>query len=86
MDRQVRPDGSHFEQSTYYHLYALDMFLFHAIVFKPSARYCAALTRLAEYLDALAGAGQSLPLLGADDGGRFFHPYGPRGLCHCDVG
>ena len=77
MDRQVRPDGSHFEQSTYYHLYALDMFLFHAIVSKPSARL-RALTRKAEYLDALAGVGQSLPLLGDDDGGLFFHPYGPR--------
>src|SRR5581483_7793026 len=32
MDKQVREDGSHFEQSTYYHGYAVDMFLFHAIV------------------------------------------------------
>ncbi|HWF45975.1 MAG TPA: heparinase II/III family protein, partial [Bryobacteraceae bacterium] len=32
MDRQVRNDGSHFEQSTYYQVYALDMFLFHAIL------------------------------------------------------
>ena len=30
---RIRPDGSHFEQSTYYHVYALDMFLFHAITF-----------------------------------------------------
>src|SRR2546422_11431165 len=26
-ERQVRPDGMHFEQSTYYHTYALDFFL-----------------------------------------------------------
>jgi hypothetical protein len=29
LERQVRPDGGHFEQSTYYHLYALDFFLLH---------------------------------------------------------
>ena len=78
MERQIRPDGSHFEQSSYYHLYALDMLLFHAIVSKPSAAHLAVLTRMAEYLDALAGPGETLPLLGDDDGGRFFHPYGPR--------
>ena len=27
MERQVRADGSHFEQSAYYHVYALDFFL-----------------------------------------------------------
>ena len=27
MERQVREDGSHFEQSAYYHVYALDFFL-----------------------------------------------------------
>src|SRR5213075_3247545 len=32
MDFQVRPDGSHFEQSSYYHVYALDMFLFHYVL------------------------------------------------------
>jgi Heparinase II/III-like protein/Heparinase II/III N-terminus len=76
IERQIRPDGSHFEQSSYYHLYALDMLLFHAIVSKPSRTYLAVLSRMAEYLDALAGPSQTLPLLGDDDGGRFFHPYG----------
>ncbi|HLK35016.1 MAG TPA: heparinase II/III family protein, partial [Terriglobales bacterium] len=33
--RQVRADGSHVEQSSYYHLYATDMFLLHAILAKP---------------------------------------------------
>ena len=78
MQRQVRSDGSHFEQSSYYHLYALDMFLFHAAISKPSPTYLASLMRMAEYLDALAGPSQTLPFLGDDDGGRFFHPYGPR--------
>src|SRR5438270_11156758 len=30
--RQVRPDGFHFEQSTYYHVYALDFFLHAAVL------------------------------------------------------
>ena len=30
--RQVRADGSHFEQSSYYHLYALDWLLFHRAI------------------------------------------------------
>jgi hypothetical protein len=79
MDRQVRPDGAHFEQSTYYHVYALDMFLFHALLnpdVPPS--YRAKLARMAEYLDACLPPNQALPFLGDDDGGRFFHPYGAR--------
>lgn len=78
MDRQVRADGSHFEQSTYYHVYALDMFLFHAILAPPSESYRRKLALMAEYLDALMGPGRSLPSMGDDDGGRFFHPFGPR--------
>ena len=35
MGRQVRDDGSHFEQSSYYHLYALDLFLLHAVLSRP---------------------------------------------------
>ena len=30
--RQVREDGGHFEQSSYYQVYALDMFLFDAVL------------------------------------------------------
>src|SRR5579871_5340507 len=78
MSRQVREDGSHFEQSTYYHVYALDMFLFHAILARPSESYRSKLGLMAEYLDALMGPGRSLPSMGDDDGGRFFHPFGPR--------
>ncbi|MGI8962443.1 MAG: alginate lyase family protein [Bryobacteraceae bacterium] len=78
LDRQVRPDGSHFEQSTYYHVYALDMFLFHAIVSHPAREYMEALARMADFLHALLGPARSLPFLGDDDGGRWFHPYGPR--------
>ncbi|MFN7939212.1 MAG: alginate lyase family protein [Bryobacteraceae bacterium] len=79
MERQVRPDGSHFEQSTYYHVYALDMFLFHAIL-NPSVptAYRARLERMAAYLDACLPPSGALPFFGDDDGGRFFHPYGER--------
>lgn len=78
MRRQVRPDGGHFEQSTYYHVYALDMFLFHAVLAAPSAQYRDGLARMAGYLDALLGPSRTLPAIGDDDGGRFFHPFGAR--------
>jgi len=38
LDRQVLADGCHFERSIYYHVYALDMFLFHAILRGPIMR------------------------------------------------
>ena len=78
MARQVRDDGSHFEQSTYYHVYALDFFLLYRAVAKPSASYDTRLVAMAEYLDALLGVNGTLPLIGDDDGGRLFHPYGER--------
>ena len=78
MERQVREDGSHFEQSSYYHLYALDLFLFHALIEEPPAGYRRKLEAMADYLAALAGPSGMLPFLGDDDGGRVFHPYGLR--------
>jgi hypothetical protein len=78
MERQVHPDGSHFEQSTYYHLYATDMFLWHAILAKPDREYMDKLEKMAEYLNAVMGPSRILPFLGDDDGGRLFHPYGER--------
>jgi hypothetical protein len=83
MQVQVREDGSHFEQSTYYHVYALDMFLFHAVISKPSATYKRRLARMADYLDALLGPDRHLPFFGDDDGGRWFHPYGSRAAFGC---
>ena len=76
--RQVRPDGSHFEQSAYYHVYALDFFLFHAVLARPGGEYTARLETMAGYLRALMGPARALPLVGDDDGGRLFHPYGER--------
>jgi hypothetical protein len=78
MERQVREDGSHFEQSTYYHVYALDMFLWHELLAETSAQYKDKLLRMANYLAALLGSGETIPLIGDDDGGRLFHPYGER--------
>ena len=78
MRRQVREDGSHFEQSMYYHVYALDMFLFHGVLAGMDEEYLSKIERMAEYLDALMGSGRRLPFLGDDDGGRLFHPYGRR--------
>lgn len=78
MDAQVRADGSHFEQSSYYHVYALDMFLFHAVLAPTSPHYHAKLALMAEYLEALLGPGRRLPAIGDDDGGRFFSPFGAR--------
>ncbi len=77
MERQVRADGSHFEQSSYYHVYALDLFLFHSLLEAPPESYREKLVRMGRYLDALLGPGRVLPLIGDDDGGRLFHPYGP---------
>jgi hypothetical protein len=78
MERQVLPDGAHIEQSTYYHLYATDMFLLHAILAKPDQGYMDKLEKMAEYLNAMMGPSRQLPFFGDDDGGRLFHPYGER--------
>ena len=77
--RQVRDDGSHFEQSSYYHVYALDMFLLHRVLAGPAtAAEQEILARMAGFLTALLGADGHIPLLGDDDGGRLFHPFGRR--------
>src|SRR5215469_16191809 len=76
--RQVEPDGMHFEQSTYYHVYALDMFLHAGILANANqVRVPPAFDRTLEnMLDALlllTRAGIP-PRLGDDDGGRVFDP------------
>jgi len=76
LERQVLADGAHFEQSTYYHVYALDFFLLHYLLAGRPASYVPVLQKMAEYLDAILGPARSIPLIGDDDGGRLFHPYG----------
>ncbi|HUS07497.1 MAG TPA: alginate lyase family protein [Bryobacteraceae bacterium] len=78
MHRQVFQDGGHFEQSAYYHVYATDMFLFFAMLANPDQDYLQRLERMAGYLHHLMGPSRILPLLGDDDGGRLYHPYGAR--------
>lgn len=78
LGRQVREDGSHFEQSSYYHVYALDMFIFFGLLARPGREFHARLSSMAEYLDNLLGPSRLLPMLGDDDGGRFYFPYGDR--------
>jgi hypothetical protein len=74
---QVLADGMHFEQSAYYHVYALDFFL-HAIVLAsrndiPVPQHLE--NTLLKMLDALFHISQAgvTVRFGDDDGGRVFH-------------
>jgi hypothetical protein len=73
---QVRADGFHFEQSTYYHVYALDFFLHARIlavrngVAVPSW-FDRVLENMLQALSLLSQAGAP-PAFGDDDGGRVF--------------
>jgi Heparinase II/III-like protein/Heparinase II/III N-terminus len=77
-ERQMRPDGMHFEQSTYYHVYAVD-FLIHARTLAAlngltiPRGFDEKLEKMLHVLCALSQAG--LPArFGDDDGGRVFNP------------
>lgn len=76
--RQVQSDGFHFEQSVYYHVYALDFFI-HALVLARlngvaiPDEFENAIERMLQSLFLLAGSG-AVPRLGDDDGGRLFDP------------
>jgi Heparinase II/III-like protein/Heparinase II/III N-terminus len=76
--RQVRDDGMHFEQSTYYHVYALD-FLLHSMILAslngiaiPDS-FERRILKMLEFLRTVGEAGMP-PRLGDDDGGRVFDP------------
>jgi hypothetical protein len=76
--RQIREDGFHFEQSTYYHVYALDFFLHSAILASLNhiplpPEFDSGMRHMLEALATLARAG-AVPRLGDDDGGRLFDP------------
>jgi hypothetical protein len=76
--RQVQSDGFHFEQSTYYHVYALD-FLSHSAILAnvnniPLPReFEQTIESMLTALYLLGRAG-SPPRFGDDDGGRLFDP------------
>jgi hypothetical protein len=73
-ETQVRPDGFHFEQSVYYHIYALDFFRFarslaaiNALAIPPS--FDRTIGKMSAALAALSQSGRP-PNFGDDDGGR----------------
>ncbi|HTC93239.1 MAG TPA: alginate lyase family protein [Terriglobales bacterium] len=74
--RQVQPDGMHFEQSIYYHIYALDFFLHARILAHLNkipipATFDRIIEKMLDAICALHKAGP-LPRFGDDDGGRVF--------------
>ncbi|HEY4978427.1 MAG TPA: alginate lyase family protein [Candidatus Acidoferrum sp.] len=77
-EHQVRSDGFHFEQSTYYHVYALDFFLHAGILaslngmpFPPA--YNVKLEQMLDALTIMCRAGTP-SRFGDEDGGRVFDP------------
>lgn len=76
--RQVRPDGVYFEQSLYYHVYALDFFLHARLLAAKNGldippEFDATLERMLDVVQALSQAGPPEGF-GDDDGGRNFNP------------
>ncbi len=76
--RQVRSDGMYFEQSTYYHVYALDFFLHGRILAAANGQripkeFDETIERMINFLATVGQTGVP-PRLGDDDGGRVFDP------------
>jgi hypothetical protein len=81
-ETQVRPDGFHFEQSVYYHGYALDFFQFARTLAARNgitipAAFDQTIEKMRAALAVLSQAGRP-PNFGDDDGGRVIGP--PRSL------
>lgn len=77
-ERQILADGFHFEQSTYYHVYALDLFL-HAQVLAAANNIPVPQSfqdKIEKMLTTLCMLGRygPPPRFGDDDGGRLFDP------------
>jgi hypothetical protein len=75
-ERQVQADGMHFEQSTYYHVYALDFFLHSRSLAAANQipiplAFERTIEKMLEVLFRLSQAGTP-PSFGDDDGGRVF--------------
>ena len=87
-ERQVLADGVYFEQSIYYHVYALDLFLHARILAERNGRkipssFDLKIEQMAEVLSVL-GQNGTTPRIGDDDGGRVFDPR-RNGAAHmCD--
>jgi hypothetical protein len=81
--RQVLADGMHFEQSTYYHVYAVDFFLHARILASRNAvdvppEFDDTIKRMLEWLSSIGQSG-TVPRFGDDDGGRVFDGRRNRG-------
>ncbi|HET7207530.1 MAG TPA: alginate lyase family protein [Terriglobales bacterium] len=76
--RQVRDDGVYFEQALYYHVYALDFFLYARILAANNgiavpADFDATILKMLDVVRVLSQAGPP-EAFGDDDGGRLFNP------------
>jgi len=76
--RQVLPDGVYFEQSLYYHVYALDFFLHARLLASRNgveipSRFDEVVRKMLAVVQVLAQAGPPNGF-GDDDGGRLFNP------------
>ncbi|HEX3104257.1 MAG TPA: alginate lyase family protein [Terriglobales bacterium] len=75
---QVHPDGVYFEQSLYYHVYALDLFLHARLLasrneIEVSVKFDEVLKKMLTVVKSLSQSGPPLGF-GDDDGGRLFNP------------
>lgn len=82
MEKQVREDGTHFEQSSYYHRYAVEFFLGAAILAERnecpfSTAYRERLERMVIFLQSASLPAGRDPMMGDSDGGRLL-PFGPN--------
>ena len=81
-EKQVREDGFYFEQSAYYHVYALEFFLQCGLLasrndISPPPAYAATVERMCSALALLSRTGITASF-GDDDGGRIFDGQGNR--------
>jgi hypothetical protein len=82
-ERQVHPDGLYFEQSLYYHVYALDLFLHVRVLASRNkihvpGNFDVVLKKMLVVVKTLSQSGPPLGF-GDDDGGRLFNPRRNRG-------
>ncbi|MBL8962131.1 MAG: alginate lyase family protein [Gemmatimonadetes bacterium] len=74
LPRHVRPDGTYFEQSTWYHRYTLDFYAHFAALAErngePMPAVRDAVRRMGHVLAAITRPDGTFPLIGDDDGGR----------------
>jgi uncharacterized heparinase superfamily protein len=86
IDKQIRADGGHVEQSTHYQRYTLDFYLMALVTARRAGDadavrgFTDAVSRLADFTRTVADDAGRLPLVGDDDGGMLWPFAGRR--CH----